>query len=98
MTEHKPPKHRRRPTDLLLPDSVILRGRESAVISGCRRILQYGERKICLLVGRRRLCVMGESLICTSFCAGSVTVEGEISGIRYCDAACGEENCGEVSS
>ncbi len=70
-------------------DSVVLRGDRCAVIYGCRRILCYENARICLLIAHRSVCVFGRELICTAFSAGSVTVEGKIDGVRYCESGCG---------
>ncbi len=70
-------------------DSVVLRGDGCAVIYGCRKILCYEAERICLSIAGRGVCVFGRELICTAFSAGSVTVEGRIEGVRYCESGCG---------
>lgn len=71
-----------------------MRGEGSAVVYGCCRILSYGESRVCLARRNDRVCVWGEKLLCTSFSAGTVTVEGCITGVRYCRESCLE--CTEV--
>lgn len=59
-------------------------GARSVTVSGCRRILAYGDACIRLAVGKREvLTVEGEGLLCTVFRAGSVTVEGRLSCLRF---------------
>lgn len=74
---------------MLCADSVVLRDDTGAVVYGCRRILCYEEDRICLGVARRCVCVRGKGLICTSFSAGAVTIEGIIGSVRFCPADCG---------
>ena len=64
-------------------ETVIVRGQRCATVYGCRKILLYSPREIRLCMGRRVLCVQGEGLLCTCFSAGSVTLEGKISGVFY---------------
>ena len=74
--------------DTLGSDTAVLRGAHGAAVYGCRRILFYAPERICLSRGKEKLCVRGRELICTSFCAGSVTVSGEVEGIFYCRGSC----------
>ena len=55
-------------------------------VCGCRRILEYGEGEIRLLVGKRRLCIEGQGLLCASFSPKSMTVTGEIRALRFEEA------------
>ncbi len=64
---------------------VVWRGQTNVTVYGCRRILLYTPRRICLLVGKRPLSVLGQGLICSAFCAGAVTVRGEIRGVEYAE-------------
>ena len=74
--------------EIFCADTAVLRGTHGACVYGCRRILHYAPERICLSLGKRRITVRGEGLLCTSFSAGCVTVAGEIEGIRYCRDAC----------
>ncbi len=74
--------------DMFRADSIVLRGERTATVYGCRQILRYAKECVCLSLGKRRACVEGEGLICTSFSAGTVTVEGRIAGVHYCKASC----------
>lgn len=59
-------------------------GQQALTVHGCRRILDYSDRQIVLLLGgTRQVTVEGEALLCTVFRAGSVTVEGRIEGLRF---------------
>lgn len=90
--EEKKEKRTRAPrfrADMFRADSIVLRGERTATVYACRKILRYAKACVCLSLGKRRVCVEGEDLICTSFSAGTVTVEGRISGVRYCGASCG---------
>ena len=77
-----------REDDLFCTDSVLLRGNHSVVLYGCGKILFYGRERICFSMGRRSVSIFGENLCCTVFSPTGVTVEGDIVGVRYCDADC----------
>lgn len=77
--------------EFLGADTAVLRRGGGAAVYGCHRILSYSPTRICLAVGKRRVTVFGDSLLCTSFSARCVTVEGEVEGIHYCNAACKSE-------
>lgn len=64
-------------------DLVVLRGGRGATVHGCRKILQYSPIEIQLLLGDSVVSIEGESLYCTSFGAGSVTVEGSVQKATY---------------
>ncbi len=74
-------------------DTAVLRGKNGVVLYGCRRILSYDRQRICFAGKEYRICVWGNALVCTSFTAGTVTVEGRIGGVRYCNEQC--EHCPE---
>lgn len=80
-----------REDDLFCTDSILLRGDHSAVLYGCGKILFYGKERICFSMGRRSACVFGDGLCCTVFSPTGVTVEGNIMGVRYCDADCAQK-------
>ena len=77
-----------REDDLFCTDSVLLRGEHSAVLYGCGRIIFYGSERICFSMAHRSVSVFGEGLRCTVFSPISVTVEGKIVGVCYCNANC----------
>ena len=64
-------------------EAVVLRGRNGATVHGCHRILQYSPIEIQLLLSEAVISLEGERLYCTSFGAGSVTVEGKIQRATY---------------
>ena len=64
-------------------DLVVLRGKKGGTVYGCRKILQYSPIEIRLLLSGTVVSLEGESLYCTSFGAGTVTVEGEVRCATY---------------
>lgn len=64
-------------------DMVVLRGKCGATVHGCHKILQYSPIEIQLLIGDAVISLEGQSLYCTSFGAGSVTVEGTVEKATY---------------
>ena len=74
--------------DLFCSDTAVLRGTRGVSVYGCQRILHYAPERICLSIGKHRLSVRGEGLLCTAFNAGCVSIEGEVQGILYCKDAC----------
>ena len=57
---------------------VVLTGNGEAVITGCRRIIHYGEEEMILALAKGVLRVRGKGLFCFSFEGGAVTLRGEI--------------------
>jgi len=62
---------------------VVLQGQRRVTVYDCRKILEYSPKEIRLTVKKRTLSVRGEELFCPSFAAGTVTVEGYITGVVY---------------
>ena len=60
-----------------------IRGRYSAVIRGCRRILSYSETRVVLKMKKEMLAVTGKRLTCVSYLAGAVAVEGLIDSVEF---------------
>ena len=60
-----------------------LRGRNALTVCGCRRILAYHPEEIRLAVKNAVLCVKGERLICTSYLAGAVGIDGLINAMIF---------------
>ena len=58
-------------------------GQNELTVRGCRRILQYGDREICLSLGKAVLHIRGEGLVCTVFLENSVTVRGCIASLSF---------------
>ena len=81
---------------MIYKDTAVLHGERGVTVYGCRKILCYSPERVCFCVGKRHLFVRGAELLCTSFNAGCVSVEGRVEGIGYCRAACGGE-CTELT-
>ncbi len=62
-----------------------MRGRNTLTVHGCTRILDFSPCEIRLSLGDCALTVVGERLICTSYLAGAVGIEGKINSICFCD-------------
>ena len=60
---------------------VVLTGNGEAVITGCRRILHYGEEQMILALDKGSLRVEGKGLFCFSFEGGALTLRGCISAL-----------------
>lgn len=57
---------------------ISLSGQNELVVRGCKKILSYGEERIELSLGKLRLAIKGEGLLCSAFGGGAVTVVGKI--------------------
>ncbi|MBE6559014.1 MAG: hypothetical protein E7661_08435 [Ruminococcaceae bacterium] len=64
---------------------IELRGRHSMLVHGCRRILHYTSEEMRLALQNCVLCITGQRLVCHSFLAGAVGVDGLIQGICFLD-------------
>lgn len=73
---------------------IEIKGRHSVTVFGCDRILSYGTEEIILSVGDGAVTVSGEALVCVSYCAGCVSVEGRINGVQFRDGVEGGEQNG----
>lgn len=62
---------------------VEIRGRNSAVVHGCQRILSYRPDQVCLQMKTCRLSVKGKRLCCVAYLAGAVELNGEIDSVDY---------------
>ena len=62
---------------------VQIRGRGYVSVSGCLQILEYTPQRICLSLKHGSLAVEGESLICTSYLAGGLGIEGRVACVRF---------------
>lgn len=74
-------------------EMVVMRGQSGVTVYGCRKILLYSPCEIRLRVGKKELSVLGKNLFCTCFSAGSVTVEGQVSGVLYRTVDASEPVC-----
>ncbi len=73
------------PSDVTDGMRIDLRGRHTLTVHGCRRILDFSPSEIRLSLSGTTLCIQGERLICSSYLAGAVGVEGCISGLFFLD-------------
>jgi len=64
-------------------ERVTIEGQRRVTIYGCRRIVVYSPLEIRLMLAKEEISVIGEALYCSSFSAGTVTVEGNIGGVLY---------------
>ena len=62
-----------------------LRGRHTLTVHGCCRILDFTPTEIRLALQESVLSVVGVRLVCTSYLAGAVSIDGRIDGIRFED-------------
>lgn len=62
-----------------------MRGRNTLTVHGCRKILDFTPHEIKLSLGSSVLTVCGQRLICTSYLAGAVGIEGCICSICFED-------------
>jgi hypothetical protein len=65
-----------------------MRGRNTLTVHGCTRILDFSPCAVALEMGDSTLTVRGLRLICTSYLAGAVGIEGHICCMEFTD---GEE-------
>ena len=80
------------PPELLTGGCFIeIRGRNSVVVRGCRRILTYSESRVTLRLRNEALEVTGKRLTCISYLAGAVAVEGLVDSVSFLRRE-GEEN------
>lgn len=72
------------PSDVIAGDvRVELRGRHCLFIQGCRRIQKYSPEHITVNLRSDNMSVKGERLVCTSYHAGAVSIEGLIVSVSF---------------
>ena len=72
------------PPELLSGGCFIeIRGRNSVVVRGCRRILVYSDTKVVLKTKKDIVSVEGKRLTCISYLAGAVLVEGFVDSVNF---------------
>ena len=72
------------PSDALAGDFRLeIRGRNSVIVCGCKRILKYTPTEIVLSAKDFEVAIMGERLICTAYHDGAICVEGYVMGIEF---------------
>lgn len=62
---------------------VEMRGRESLLVEGCKKILTYTPTLVRLRLPRCVLVIEGERLLCHSYLAGAVGLEGMVCALRF---------------
>lgn len=62
---------------------IEMRGRGLLFLQGCRRIIKYTPCEMIFSARGFFVTVSGESMLCTTFHGGTVTVEGRIDGISF---------------
>lgn len=78
------------PSDLLIGEFRLeVRGRNTVIINGCKRILEYSPERMRLAIKKSSVCVSGERLICSTYHDGAICIEGYIGSISFDD---GEES------
>ena len=67
----------------LLPGgfTVDIRGRNQVSVSGGGRILLYTPERVSIRVPSGRVTVTGKRLVCVSYLAGAVDIQGHIDGV-----------------
>lgn len=60
-----------------------LLGRSTLTVHGVTRILTYTPTRICLALEKGTLAVEGERLLCASYLAGAVGVEGRVDRLSF---------------
>ena len=72
------------PPDLLPGETLVeIRGQNALSLKGGGRILLYTPQEIRVSLKNSKLVILGERLICTSYCAGAIGVEGRIEGVFF---------------
>ena len=75
------------PSDLLSGELRIeIRGRNTLLLHGCRRILKYSPEEMIMAVKGDRVSVRGRRLVCTTYHGGTVTLDGVVESVIFlCD-------------
>ena len=72
------------PTDLLCGGCYLeMRGQSDLHLQGCRRIAAYADDEIVLRLRRGWVRVRGHRLVCASYHAGKLVINGWITGIDF---------------
>ncbi len=62
---------------------VELRGRNALTVHGCRKILSYNPEEIRLTMKGCTLSVRGKRLVCSSYLAGAVGIDGRVDDLSF---------------
>ncbi len=72
------------PPDVFLGEGLVeIRGRYAVCVKGCGKILTYTPEEICVRMGQGCLRIEGKRLICTSYHAGAIGVDGMIDRVSF---------------
>ena len=72
------------PSDALAGDFRLeIRGRNSVIVCGCRRIQKYTPTEIVLSAKDFDVAIIGERLVCTAYHEGAICLEGYIVGVKF---------------
>lgn len=74
------------PADLADGMRIELRGRNTLLIHGCCGILTYSPHEMKFSLTDGELCVRGTRLVCHSYLAGAVGVEGRIDALAFAES------------
>lgn len=73
------------PPDLFPGGSLIeIRGQNALSVRGSGRILCYTEEEIRVALRASVLSVRGKRLVCTSYCRGTLGIDGQIESVCFC--------------
>ena len=62
---------------------IEIRGRNSVVVRGCRKIIKYSTENIVLKMKRDLVEIAGKKLTCLTYFSGAVSVEGIIDSLSF---------------
>ena len=72
------------PSDALAGDFRLeIRGRNSVIVCGCRRIQKYTPTEIMLSAKDFDVKIIGERLTCTAYHEGAICLEGNVTGVTF---------------
>ncbi len=72
------------PPDIFLGEGLVeIRGRSAVCVKGCEKILTYTPEEIRIGMGRGCLRIEGKRLVCTSYHAGAVGIDGLICRVSF---------------
>ncbi|MEG2597159.1 MAG: YabP/YqfC family sporulation protein [Oscillospiraceae bacterium] len=69
--------------NLFFEPQMQLIGNSELFIEGCQSILEYDDMMITLLVGKRKLLIMGRELTVSGYTDSSITVKGFFQGLEW---------------
>lgn len=73
--------------DIFLGGTLVeIRGRNAVTVRGGGRITVYTEEEIRLLTREGAVSIRGRRLCCSSYCKGTVSVDGRISSVSFEEA------------